>query len=58
MVITEVSAATRRRAPMPGGPTAAALTPAGVSGQLAAVHVEIRRRRYARTRPRRFGRSC
>ncbi len=41
MIITEVAAATRRRAPMPGGPVAAALTPAGVSGQVAAVHVEI-----------------
>ncbi|MGH3180742.1 MAG: cupin domain-containing protein [Streptosporangiaceae bacterium] len=41
MLIAEISTAPRRRAPIPGGPTAATLTPAGSSDQVAAVHVEI-----------------
>lgn len=41
MLIAEISAMPRRRAPIPGGPTAATLTPAGISGQIAAIHVEI-----------------
>ena len=41
MHITDISQSPRRRAPVPGGPTAAMLTPAGSSGQLAAICVEI-----------------
>jgi hypothetical protein len=40
MLVADISATPRRRAPIPGGPTAA-LTPAGSSSQVAAVHVEI-----------------
>lgn len=41
MLIADTGTTPRRRAPLPGGPTAATLTPAGISDQVAAVHVEI-----------------
>jgi quercetin dioxygenase-like cupin family protein len=41
MLITETGTTPRRRAPIPGGPTAARLTPPDVSDQVAVVHVEI-----------------
>jgi quercetin dioxygenase-like cupin family protein len=41
MIIGQISTTSRRRAPIPGGPTVASLTPASSSGQVAVVHVEI-----------------
>lgn len=41
MLITEIDTALRRRAPVPGGPTAAILTHADTSSQVAVVHLEI-----------------
>jgi quercetin dioxygenase-like cupin family protein len=41
MLITDISQSPRHRAPIPGGPTAAMLTPEGSSSRLAAIHVEI-----------------
>lgn len=41
MIIGQISTTPRHRAPIPGGPTVAPLTPAGSSGQVAVVHVEI-----------------
>ncbi|MEH0421203.1 cupin domain-containing protein [Streptomyces sp. B21-083] len=41
MHVAKTGTAVRRRAPLPGGPTAEALIAPGVSEQVAVVHVEI-----------------
>lgn len=41
MLVTDIDTAPRRRAPLPGGPIATPLIPAGASGQVAVVHIEI-----------------
>lgn len=41
MQIADISTSTRRRAPLPNGPIAQALTGLDVSDQLAVVHVEL-----------------
>lgn len=41
MLITEIDAVPRRRAPVPGGPTAVTLTAPDSSTQVAVVHLEI-----------------
>ncbi|WP_086725889.1 cupin domain-containing protein [Streptomyces carpinensis] len=41
MHVADIAASPRRRAPMPGGPTAALLTTAETSEQVAVVHVEL-----------------
>lgn len=41
MLITEIGTVPRRRAPVPGGPTAAMLTDPDTSSQVAVVHLEI-----------------
>ncbi|WP_194904711.1 cupin domain-containing protein [Catenulispora rubra] len=41
MLITEIDTVPRRRAPVPGGPTAVTLTAPDTSAQVAVVHLEI-----------------
>lgn len=41
MLITEIDTAPRRRAPVPGGPTAVAVAAADTSSHVAVVHLEI-----------------
>ncbi|MFF9409155.1 cupin domain-containing protein [Streptomyces anandii] len=41
MHTARAGAGTRRRAPVPHGPTAEVLVPAGASGQVAVLHVEL-----------------
>jgi quercetin dioxygenase-like cupin family protein len=41
MHITDIATASRRQAPVPGGPVAALLTPTGLSEQVAVIHLEI-----------------
>lgn len=41
MHIADIGATARRQAPIPGGPTAALLTPSGTSDQVAVFHLEI-----------------
>ncbi len=41
MLVTDIQQVTRQRAPMPGGPIATPLIPAGTSSQVAVIHIEI-----------------